>query len=80
MQVCILIGTSAAMISVFSYGMSSSFVAALLSRMIPAAFFGSAVALKSMIGDSGGKATQATAMAVFNLGFGMGSVAGEQHT
>lgn len=64
------------MISILGFGLSSSYVGAILARAVPALFVGSPVALKSMIGDACDQNGQAKAMAVFNLGHGLGAILG----
>ena len=63
LQVCIITGTVASMVSLWGYGFSTNYVAALLSRALPALFVASPVALKSMIGDVCNQTGQAKAMA-----------------
>ena len=75
-QVCVIVGTAASMVSLLGYGISRSYMAALLARAIPALLVGSPVALKAMIGDVCDKTGQAKAMAIFNLGHGLGTVVG----
>lgn len=79
MQVCIITGCLASITSLLSYGSSTSYLGAILSRTLPALFIGSPVGLKSMMGDVCDQAGQAKAMAIFSLGHGMGSVVGTMH-
>ena len=79
MQVCVITGCLASITSLLSYGSSTSYLGAILSRTLPALFIGSPVGLKSMMGDVCDQAGQAKAMAIFSLGHGMGSVVGTMH-
>ena len=76
MQICIMIGLAAAMTSLMGYGASTTYTAALLQRFIPAIFIGGPVAVKAAVGDVCNQEGQANAMAIFTLGFGVGSVLG----
>ena len=51
------------MVSLWGFGFSTNYIAALLSRALPALFVASPVALKSMIGDVCDQTGQAKAMA-----------------
>lgn len=71
-----MIGLAAAMTSLMGYGSSTTYTAALLQRFIPAIFIGAPVAVKAAVGDVCDQEGQANAMAIFTLGFGVGSVLG----
>ena len=80
LQICILIGLAAAMISLMGYGASTSYTAALIVRFLPAMFIGAPVAVKAAVGDACDQEGQAHAMGVFTLGFGIGSVLGKERS
>lgn len=72
-----MVGLMAAMISILGYGSSTSYLAALLRRFIPSLFIGAPVAIKAALGDVCDQEGQAKAMAMFTLGFGIGTVLGK---
>ena len=76
-QVVIIVGLCAAMVSLLGYGSSTTYLAALLRRFIPSLLIGAPVAIKAALGDVCDQEGQAKAMAIFSLGYGIGSVLGE---
>lgn len=77
MQIVMLVGLSASIISLLSFGSAHTYVGAILARLIPSFLIGTPVAIKSMMGDSCDSIGQAKAMTIFNLGHGLGAVIGE---
>ncbi|KAK9822464.1 hypothetical protein WJX81_005081 [Elliptochloris bilobata] len=75
-KIVVVIGSLFAAGGIVLYGASTTFTAAFLARFIPGIFNGTAVALKSMIGESCDASNQARAMAILTLGFSMGTVTG----
>ncbi|KAK9799374.1 hypothetical protein WJX73_005735 [Symbiochloris irregularis] len=72
----ILVSNITSSLGVVAYGASTNYLQAMLARLLPGLLNGSAVAMKSMLGESCDTTNQARAMAIFTLGWGMGSVVG----
>ena len=76
LQAVVLLSNATAVLGILGYGASTTFVEALLARLIPAMLNGCAVALKSMLGEACDVTNQARGMAYFTLGWGFGSIVG----
>lgn len=77
-QAVILLSNATAILGILAFGASTTFVQALLARIIPAMLNGCAVAMKSMLGEACDATNQARGMALFTLGWGFGTIVSTQ--
>ena len=76
LQAVVLLSNATSVLGILAFGASTTFLQALLARLIPGMLNGCAVALKSMLGEACDVTNQARALAIFTLGWAFGSVVG----